>query len=74
MPATDHAPEAESEKLAAEAFSRGKTDQKQIEKGVSRHAGPICRASPCIQYHLPNHRSTATRFAGLIIPLPVKEK
>lgn len=70
----DHEPKTEFEKQAAEALSDGKTEFEQVEKGVYRHVGTICLPSQCLKCHLPNRRSTATRFAGLIISLPVKEK
>ena len=70
----DHEPKTEFEKQAAEALADGKTEYEQVEKGVYRHAGTICLPSQCLKCHMPNRRSTATRFAGLVISLPVKEK
>lgn len=70
----DHEPKTEFEKQAAEALSSGKKEFEQVEKGVYRHVGTICLPSQCLKCHMPNRRSTATRFAGLIISLPVSEK
>ncbi|WP_417387245.1 c-type heme family protein [Gimesia sp.] len=70
----DHEPQTEFEKQAAKAIADGKTEYEQVEKGVYRHAGMICLPSQCLKCHMPNRRSTATRFAGLVISLPVKEK
>ncbi|MCA9015915.1 MAG: DUF3365 domain-containing protein [Planctomycetaceae bacterium] len=70
----DHEPKTEFEKQAAEALSSGKKEFEQVEKGVYRHVGTICLPSQCLKCHMPNRRSTETRFAGLIISLPVSEK
>lgn len=70
----DHEPKTEFEKQAAEALADGKPEYEQVEKGIYRHAGRICLPSQCLKCHMPNRRSTATRFAGLIISLPVNEK
>lgn len=70
----DHEPKTEFEKQAAAALSSGKKEYEQIQDGVYRHVGAICLPSQCLKCHMPNRRSTATRFAGLIISMPVKEK
>ncbi|WP_299469602.1 DUF3365 domain-containing protein [uncultured Gimesia sp.] len=70
----DHEPKTDFEKNAAEAISSGKTEFEQVEKGIYRHVGRICLPSQCLKCHMPNRRSTDTRFAGLIISLPVNEK
>ncbi|WP_339734075.1 DUF3365 domain-containing protein [uncultured Gimesia sp.] len=70
----DHEPKTAFEKQAAEALSSGKKEFEQVEKGIYRHVGTICLPSQCLKCHMPNRRSTATRFAGLIISLPVSEK
>ena len=70
----DHEPKTEFEKQAAEVLSSGKKEFEQVEKGIYRHVGTICLPSQCLKCHMPNRRSTATRFAGLIISLPVNEK
>lgn len=70
----DHEPKTEFEKRAAEVLSSGKKEYEQVEKGIYRHVGVICLPSQCLKCHMPNRRSTATRFAGLIISLPVSEK
>lgn len=70
----DHEPKTEFEKRAAAALSDGKLEYEQVEKGTYRHVGRICLPSQCLKCHLPNRRSTATRFAGLMISFPVSEK
>ncbi len=70
----DHEPKTEFEKRAAEAISSGKKEFEQVENGTYRHVGTICLPSQCLKCHMPNRRSTATRFAGLIISMPVNEK
>lgn len=70
----DHEPQNEFEKRAADALSSGKKEFEQVEKGVYHHVGTICLPSQCLKCHMPNRRSTDTRFAGLIISLPVSEK
>ncbi|QDU48559.1 c-type heme family protein [Gimesia panareensis] len=69
----DHEPKTEFEKRAAAAIADGKPEYEQVEKGIYRHVGRICLPSQCLKCHMPNRRSTATRFAGLIISLPVQE-
>ena len=69
----DHEPKTEFEKRAAEALSSGKKEFEQVEKGIYRRVGVICLPSQCLKCHMPNRRSSATRFAGLIISLPVSE-
>ncbi|WP_298868935.1 DUF3365 domain-containing protein [uncultured Gimesia sp.] len=70
----DHEPKTKFEKSAAEALSSGKKEFEQVEKGTYRHVGAIRLPSQCLKCHMPNRRSTDTRFAGLIISLPVSEK
>jgi len=70
----DHEPKTKFEKRAAEALSSGKKEFEQVEKGTYRHVGAIRLPSQCLKCHMPNRRSTDTRFAGLIISLPVSEK
>lgn len=70
----DHEPKTAFEKQAAEALSSGKKEFEQVEKGIYRHVGTIKLPSQCLKCHMPNRRSTATRFAGLIISLPVRQK
>ena len=70
----DHEPKTEFEKQAADVLSSGKKEFEQVEKGTYRHAGVICLPSQCLKCHMPNRRSSATRFAGLIISLPVSKK
>lgn len=70
----DHEPKTEFEKRAAAALADGKPEYEQVEQGIYRHVGRICLPSQCLKCHLPNRRSTATRFAGLMISLPVSEK
>ena len=70
----DHEPKNKFEKQAAEVLSSGKKEFEQVEKGTYHHVGAIRLPSQCLKCHMPNRRSTDTRFAGLIISLPVREK
>ena len=70
----DHEPKTEFEKRAADVLSSGKKEFEQVENGIYHHVGTICLPSQCLKCHMPNRRSTDTRFAGLIISLPVSEK
>lgn len=68
----DHEPENEFEKRAVKVLRKGEEAFEQVEEGVYKRAGSILLASQCLKCHLPNRRSTGSRYAGLIISIPVK--
>ncbi len=72
----DHEPADEFEKQAAKEISAGKDEYESIEKGVYRRAGAIPLGAGCVNCHtgfsgLPPKSS---RYAGLVISMPVNEE
>lgn len=72
----DHKPKTDFEKQAAKEISNGKSAVEAVEDGFYRRAGAIPLTSGCISCHQGFFKasSTAPKFAGLIISLPLEKK
>lgn len=70
----DNKPKSSFEDEAVEALKSGKKEFEQIEGGIYRRAGSIALTNQCLKCHVPDHKSTANRTAGLIISIPIKQK
>lgn len=70
----DHKARDEFERAAAEALRSGRREFEQVEKGVFRRAGPIALTNHCLKCHLPDRKTTATRTAGLVVSIRVKDE
>lgn len=71
----DHEPETSFEKAAAKAIAKGKSHIDIVENGYYRRAGAIPLSAGCVGCHggLSSNPSTAPKFAGLVISVPVRE-
>jgi hypothetical protein len=69
----DHEPKSDFEKRAAKELASGKAELEVVEDGYYRRAGAIPLRGGCIGCHagLSTDASTAARFAGLVICVPV---
>ena len=71
----DHKPNTEFEKEAARKIAKGEECVETIEEGYYRRAGSISLNHGCISCHSGTFggTSTAKKFAGLVISIPVVE-
>lgn len=71
----DHKPQTEFEKLAARKIAQGDDFVETIDAGYYRRAGSISLNRGCISCHSGSfgNTSTARKFAGLVISIPVEE-
>ncbi len=67
----DNAPRDDFEKEAVKQLAAGKPEHEALTGGVYRFAGSIRLSSQCLKCHAPRRTSTADRFAGLVISMPV---
>jgi hypothetical protein len=69
----DHEPKTDFEKRAAKELAKGKTELEVVEDGYYRRAVSIPLGGGCIGCHAGSitDTSTAARFAGLVISMPV---
>jgi hypothetical protein len=69
----DHEPKSNFEIRAAKELASGKAELEVVEDGYYRRAGAIPLSGGCISCHAGSvtDTSTAARFAGLIISVPV---
>ena len=71
-----HEPNSEFEKAAAKEIADGKEAYEIVENGYYRRAGAIPLAAGCVNCHSGFFKapSKISRFAGLVISVPVSEK
>ncbi len=72
----DHKPKNDFEKQAAKEIAGGKAAVETVDEGFYRRAGAIPLSSGCVSCHQGFFKasSTAPKFAGLIISLPLEKK
>jgi hypothetical protein len=68
---TDHQPQSDFEKAAAEKIAAGAASHEQTTGGTYRRVGAVALESECLKCHLPTRTDTRPRAAGLLISMPV---
>ena len=69
----DHEPKDEFEKAAARSLGSGAAEFERVEQRMYRRAAPILLLDSCLKCHAPPPiRVTNTRYAGLVLSMPVK--
>lgn len=69
----DHEPRSDFEKQAARALAAGRAEFERIDDGYYHRAGAIPLTSGCVSCHVGflSRASSAPRFAGLVISVPL---